>query len=445
MKSRAEREVGADPLPTEMRKPEQGTGKRARTDRLSTKLLLVLAGLAVGLTLVELGLRLIGYSFPLFYTTDAERGIALSAGAEGWYRREGRNYVRINSEGLRDLEHTKQKPPNTVRIAVIGDSYAEALQVPLENAFWAVMAEKLRQCPRYAGREVEIINFGVSGYGTAQELITLRRKVWDYAPDIVLLAFCTGNDITDNSRALKRTEIPYFVYSDGDRLALDNSFQSSPAFRVRNSAPNRAGRWLRDRLRFVQAMHEAQLIVKTYIAERRARAKQQHGSADSSTAAASPEQAGQQQGPPRDAARSEELGLDNLIYSAPTEATWAEAWRVTEGLIKLMRDEVTAKRAKFLVVTLSNGIQVHPDPQARRAFMQRVGATDLFYPDTRIRALGERERIEVLTLAPALQSYAEQQKVFLHGFDRNIGNGHWNVLGHRIAGEMIAQKICEGI
>jgi hypothetical protein len=424
-----------------MRKLKHGTGKRARTDRLSTKLLLVLTGLVMGLLVVEVGLRLIGYSFPLFYTTDTERGVALSAGAEGWYRREGRNYVRINSEGLRDVEHTKQKPPNTLRVAVIGDSYAEALQVPLENTFWTVMAEKLRQCPRYAGQQVEIINFGVSGYGTAQELITLRQKVWDYAPDIVLLAVCTGNDITDNSRALKRTDIPYFVYGDGDRLALDNSFQSSRAFRVQHSALNRAGRWLRDSLRFVQAIHEAQLVVKTYIAQRRARRN-----STAPTVAASPEQQQQQAAPPpTDAARSEELGLDNLIYREPTDAVWTDAWRVTEGLIKLMHDEVTGKGAKFLVVTLSNGIQVHPDPQSRRAFMQRVGATDLFYPDTRIRALGERESIEVLTLAPALQSYAEQQKVFLHGFDQNIGNGHWNILGHRVAGEMMAQKICEGI
>jgi hypothetical protein len=427
-----------------MKTKEHGTGKRARTDRLSTKLLLVLAGLVAGLLVVEAGLRLIGYSFPLFYTTDMERGVALSAGAEGWYRREGRNYVRINSEGLRDVEHAKQKPPNTVRIAVIGDSYAEALQVPLEQTFWAVMAEKIGQCPSYAGRRVEVINFGVSGYGTAQELITLRQKVWDYAPDIVLLAVCTGNDITDNSRALKGTDIPYFVYGDDGQLVLDNSFQSSRAFRWQHSALNRAGRWLRDRLRFVQAVHEAQMVIKSYIAERRARKEQQRSRAASSIALASPEP--QQQGatPPR-AARSEELGLDNLIYSAPTDAVWINAWRVTEGLVKMMHEEVRGRGAKFLVVTLSNGIQVHPDPQARRAFMQRVGATDLFYPDARIKALGEREAIDVLMLAPALQAYAEQQKVFLHGFDRNIGNGHWNVLGHRIAGEMIAQRICEGI
>jgi len=424
------------------RKEERWAKGRIARDRWPIKLLLVLAGLIIGLLMVEVGLRITGYSFPIFYTTDYDRGVALRAGVEGWYRREGKNYVRINSDGLRDVEHAKLKPSNTLRIAVIGDSYAEAFQVPMENAFWAVMGRRLEQCDRFAGKQIEVINFGVSGYGTAQELITLRRKVWDYSPDIVLLAVCTGNDITDNSRAFKKTEIPYFVYRDGENLLLDNSFQDSRTFRLQNSALNRAGRWLRDSLRFVQAIHEAQLAIKTRLAARRARS---NAAATANGAAPSPSAAPERSASttPSDIARSEELGLDNLIYREPDEAVWKDAWRVTEGLITLMRDEVKGKGARFLVVTLSNGIQVHPDAQARRDFMQRVGATDLFYPDERIRALGERAGIDVLTLAPALQSYAEQHKLFLHGFDKNIGNGHWNTEGHARAGELIAQKICE--
>jgi hypothetical protein len=202
---------------------------------------------------------------------------------------------------------------------------------------------------------------------------------------------------------------------------------------------NRAGRWLRDSLRFVQAIHEAQLVIKTYFAERRARSNTA-APAIAPAPSAAPQRSGTAQ---TDIARSEELGLDNLIYREPDEALWKDAWRVTEGLITLMRDEVKGRGAKFLVVTLSNGIQVHPDARARQSFIERVGATNLFYPDERIRALGEHEGIAVLTLAPALQAYAEQHKVFLHGFDKNIGNGHWNIEGHALAGRLIAQKICE--
>ena len=110
-----------------------------------------------------------------------------------------------------------------------------------------------------------------------------------------------------------------------------------------------------------------------------------------------------------------------------------------------MRDEVEEKGANFLVVTLSNGIQVHPDSSIRQAFMEDLGGGDLFYPDLRIRALGEREGFMVLNLGQDLQAYAEQHKVFLHGSAPNIGNGHWNLEGHRLAGEAIARKLCQEV
>jgi hypothetical protein len=376
--------------------------------------LLVAGGLLVGLLLVEAGLRLTGYSHPNLYTTDQHRGVALRPGAEGWWRKEGEAYIRINSDGLRDREHAKQKPPGTLRIAVLGDSYAEALQVPLEKTFWAVMEDRLQQCAALKGQKVEAINFGVSGYGTALELITLRQKVWDYSPDIVLLAVTTGNDITDNSRALKRDEdIPYFFHRDG-RLVLDDSYLNSRTFRVRQSILNRMMRWARDYSRVAQALFQAYYAFTQYRLSRQ-----------------------------RQATPQAEAGLAGSIYREPTDAAWKDAWQVTEELMVLMRDEVAQKGARFLVVTLSSGIQVNPGSAARQAFKKNTGASDLFYPDKRIKALGEREGFTVLNLAPSLQSYAEQHKVFLHGFGQNQGRGHWNETGHRVAGELIAQKLCE--
>lgn len=359
-------------------------------------------------------MRLLGYSYPNLYTTDQTRGFALRPGAEGWWRKEGEAYIRISSEGLRDREHTKQKPPGTLRIAVLGDSFAEALQVPMEKTFWAVMERQFQECA--GSHKIEVINFGVSGYGTALELITLREKVWDYSPDIVVLAMTTGNDISDNSRALKKAEdVPYFIERDG-QLVLDDSFLNSPTFRLRRSILNRSLRWLRNYSRVAQAGFEAYYV----IANRATSEQGQKGSPD-----------------------GVELGQYAAVFQEPTDAVWKDAWRVTERLLVLMRDEVARRGAKFLVVTLSSGIQVHPERAAREEFMKRLNTSDLFYPDKRIKALGEREGFEVLNLAPPLQAYAEQHKIFLHGFGRTRGVGHWNADGHQAAGELIAQKLCE--
>ena len=56
---------------------------------------------------------------------------------------------------------------------------AEALQVDADQTFWSQLEGDLSTCPELTGSEIEAINFGVSGHGTAQELITLRKKIWE--------------------------------------------------------------------------------------------------------------------------------------------------------------------------------------------------------------------------------------------------------------------------
>ena len=166
----------------------------------------------------------------------------MTPGLEGQFQREGGSYVRINSDGFSDREHTRTKPANTLRIAVLGDSFTEAMQLPFEQTYGFLLEQKLQQCNALRGQRAEVINFGVSGYGTALELLTLRQKVWDYSPDIVLLAFTTHNDVFDNSRALSQgEEVPYFVYRNGE-LTYDESFRDSKLYRQRDSRMNRAGR-----------------------------------------------------------------------------------------------------------------------------------------------------------------------------------------------------------
>jgi hypothetical protein len=402
-----------------------------RPRNLKKKVLLVTFGLLFGLVMSEVFLRVIGYSYPLFYTTDAYRGFALQPGVEGHYQREGESYVRINSDGLRDRERPKAKPADTVRIAVLGDSFSEAMHVPMEQTFWFLLERKLQECRAFPGQRVEVINFGVSGYGTAQELMTLRQKVWVYSPDLVVLAFTTYNDIYDNSRALSRTEeVPYFVYRNGE-LTYDDSFRNSSTYRQRDSKLNRLGRWIHNSLRVVQLVHYVQFVAKLKLTDwrnkRRLAAQAQTKPADVT---------------PVTVRNAEDIGIDNMIYVEPTDDNWKEAWRVTEGLIRQMRDDVAQRKARFLLVTLSNAIQVYPDPVVRQKFLQHIGADTIFYPNLRLKAMAEHEQMEFLDLAQPMQAYADQNKVFLHGFGSDLGNGHWNAQGHKVAAELLARKLC---
>ncbi len=418
-------------MPDKTRAGDQKSPTRKRAFR--QKLYLILFGLLFSLLVCEVFLWVIGYSYPIFYSTDYYRGIALRPGFEGFYEKEGKSYVRINSDGQRDREHAKMKPAGTIRIALLGDSYAEALQVPVEQAFWSILERKLQECDVFPGRRVEIINFGVSGYGTGQELITLRNNVWQYSPDIVLLAFTTNNDVTDNSRALKQTdEIPYFAYKNGE-LVYDASFRDSAAFRWHDSSLSKIGRWFHDNLRIVQLVHYVQVVGKLRLTEWRNQRRAAPRPAPTPVAAVAP----------RAAPTAEAIGVDNMIYVEPQDDHWKEAWRVTEGLIEQIHDEARQRGAKFVLVTVSNGIQAYPDPVARHTFMKHIGTSTVFYPNLRLEDFAQRHQIDFLDLAEPMQAYADQNKIFLHGFGKDIGNGHWNPAGHRLAAELIAQRLCQ--
>jgi hypothetical protein len=372
---------------------------------------IVLASLIVGVAIMEIGLRVLGISYPAFMMLDPVRGNSLFPGAEGWQIREGRAYVRINRYGLRDKEYSPTKPPGTFRIAVLGDSFAEAMQVPRENAFWSVMENNLGRCAGFAGRPVEVINFGISGHGTAQQLLTLRENVWKFDPDLVLLAFYTGNDIRNNSRALERSPYrPYFVLRDG-RLVLDSSFSRRADFTPEQLERNKT------RIEWINRSYVLQIL-------REARNRLSELKSVSS---------GPQIG---------EAGVNDQVFRAPDSKDWRQAWQVTEALLLRMTEEIVARGKTFWIATLTSGRQIHPDKALRRRYAKSLGVADLDYPDRRIAAFGKVNDIPVITLLDPFRGYVDAKGVFLHGFDGR-GAGHWNREGHRLGGTIIAKRICD--
>ena len=123
--------------------------------RFALNLALLTLSVILALACVEIGLRIAGVAYPSwvdvarFQAPDPYMGIAARAGSQFEWRLENDNFVRISNQGLHDFEHSRQKPPNTFRIAVLGDSYAEALQVPVEKNFSSVMQQQLQACPGF--------------------------------------------------------------------------------------------------------------------------------------------------------------------------------------------------------------------------------------------------------------------------------------------------------
>jgi hypothetical protein len=385
-----------------------------------TQLLIILIStIAIGL-LAEAGLRAAHVQFDgSFYTADPQLGWSLRPRAEGWQVSEGREFVRINSEGMHDREHAVLKPLDTVRIAVLGNSWTEALQVPLASNFCSVLEKNLSGCSRFSGRKVEVMNFGVSGYSTAQELLLLQARVWKYKPDIVLLAFYTAKDILNNVRrfnnAAEPAQSPYFIYSGG-RLVLDDSFRKLP--HVRHSAivmQNVRGE-VADRIRLFQTTTSIVRKLKIQTAK---------ATLVASAASVTPN------------------SLDDMVYAPPASPDLLNAWRVTEGMLAMMRDEVRSHGAALWIVTLANRPQVLPDPERRSQILAKLGVPNLDYADERLQQFASQTMLPVISLAHRMSAYAERNHAYLNGFDNTSkGEGHWNEVGHQLAGELIAEDLC---
>ena len=367
-----------------------------RLKKLSKKLALLLFGLFLGVILAEFALWLVGISYVLPYEPDEFCGTRLRPNLSFRYIQEGTASVQTNSHGNRDIERSTKKPDGTIRIAVLGDSYCEALQVERDQAFWAQLESRLNQKCKSENIEkrFEVLNFGVSGYGTAQQLMMLRKYVWKFDPDFVILAFLTGNDIADNSRAIRSGEIkPYFTLSESGAIVEDFSFRDMESYRKAFTSSTRWKVWSINNSRILQVANQ----LKTGLEKRRS---------------------GNQ------SAQLGELGLDTNIYQKPAVNSWRDAWEVTEALISEINNEARNHSAKLIFVSLSNAIQVEPDQTIREEFIAKTGVKDLFYPDNRLKNHCNSIGVSSLLLAPAMQQVAIKKQVYYHGFPKYT-NGNW--------------------
>jgi hypothetical protein len=136
-----------------------------------------------------------------FSRSDDRLGMRGIPNKTGWSRdREFTTSVSMNSLGFRDRERSTEKPPGGRRVLVLGDSFTEALQVELEETFHVRLEERLRTD---LGPSVDVVAMGLPGVGTAHELLCYEELGERFKPDVVLVCWFSGNDLTDNHPASK--------------------------------------------------------------------------------------------------------------------------------------------------------------------------------------------------------------------------------------------------
>jgi len=175
--------------------------------RRFAKLGLLLASVAIMLTLFEVGFRIAGYE-PIYAVYSKPSALWQADPLLGWSHRpssreqyigprpwpkEFSNEIRTNSQGLRGEEVVPRRE-GVVRVLFLGDSMVAAFEVAEEETF---VAQSKRILEARLDVPIEFINAGVRGYGTDQSYLYYRERGRALQPDLVVFLH-SQNDFRNN-------------------------------------------------------------------------------------------------------------------------------------------------------------------------------------------------------------------------------------------------------
>jgi hypothetical protein len=375
-----------------------------------TRLLLVLAGLLLPVLAVECGLRLAGPTLMRYSYVGFDSKLNLShfelhptyggfhiPNTTAWqWTIEYVTRVDINSHGLREREIDYAKPPGLRRVLVLGDSFVEAIGVPVEEAFPRRLETHLTS---RGGPPIQVINAGAVGYSTTQEYLLLQHEGLRYQPDVVVLLFFSGNDVSDNSPALDFPPVrpikPYFAVDQNG--ALRQLPFAPPDLSARLPGPLQ--QWLRQ---------ESLLFGKL---------------------------------DPDELARvASDSGYINSIlapYADTSSPELEEAWQVTEALLSATRDEAEKAGATFVLVNIPAPWEIDPPFWDRMRWFFGLPETgwDMSRPSQRLAEIAARRGIAYLDLSPAIRAALPTQPRLYYQID-----GHWTSAGHDLAARAVIES-----
>ena len=395
-------------------------------------LLLSVGAMCAAFGLIECGLRLAHARLEAsFFDSDNERRYVLRPNAEGWSTTESEVYLKINSDGMRDVEWPLKRPPHTLRVAVVGASEAEAAQVPLNETFEAVMCRELSRKLTECGWKAEVLNFGVDGYTPSQTFLTLKNHVWKYDPQVVIFLFSawtvqkTVRDFYPEQMGLA----PVWVLKNG-RLEPDE---------ITRDAPRYDEQQVKRRGRMVDVMNRSYLLTLLHAAALKAAGLPNEWRAQLEK----PPAAARSRAPAKDSAASA-VEADLLRSYNPDRPELKEAWAITEAFFKEMKEDCDRHGAEFWLVPADQAMQVDPSPAKRKELERRMGIDTLDASDDRVQRFGAANGILVFATAHILGDYAVAHNTYVHGSDSlKQQSHHWNKLGQELAGEIIAQELLE--
>lgn len=118
---------------------------------------------------------------------------------------EGIEY-KINSKGMRDYEFPYEKPQDTYRVVVLGDSVTFGYNIHMDDSYPKQLERLLNENNK---EKYEVINLGVGAYNTWQEFQLLKNEGLKYNPDLIIFGFLFNDLIKDERFIFRNFTIDY--------------------------------------------------------------------------------------------------------------------------------------------------------------------------------------------------------------------------------------------
>lgn len=391
-------------------------------DRLKTAITLIVA-VALSFVVAETALRLVrpggqaGLLIKRF--AESERGkFTRYDPLLGWVGKPGaeddfewpdaKHLVKQNEYGFRGSAYPFGRTAKE-RLVVLGDSFTWGFGVEDDEIFTSIIERETK------GR-VEVVNLGVSGYGTDQEYLLWRELGHKWKPDRVLLLITFVTDIADNMDP-KRYDYnkPFFVIK-GDALELTNvPVPRNPAEKSARARGETSGPVTRllSRSALVNALVSAALkvdAIRTHFESKGLVPKRQSG-----------------------------YEWEYLLYSPNFNATTKPAWDKLFKLTAAINADVNSGGSKLFVAVVPSIIEVYPELWAEYLKSPSLPdgiALDARAPIDRVAAWCAANSVGFIDLLPALAEEAKKDPYLYYPV-----NIHWTKRAHEIAAERIMSGV----
>lgn len=334
---------------------------------------------------------------------DAEVGRKFVANFDDdvWNSESGRMIrIRTNELGFRGQGPSMPKPAKVRRVFVLGDSLIGAFQVAEEETL-CVQLERILNAASADGPRWEVLNFGVTGSGTADQHVRYQRIIREWDPDLVLLCFGFATDLVDNHPRMSMSSlIRYDLDERGELVLIPDSSSGARAANLLNRHSALYG-WQKS---------QTNQLIKQFKRDLHAQ------------------------------------NTREWIFLDPLPVEIETGWKISAAILRQFHEDVRADGAIFCVAPIPTGRMIYDDQFAKMIEEGRQAGIEASYrqlqPERMLDEICSESAIPLIGLAGAFRARAPRrdsriaEECLFYG-----GNGHLNVAGNRAAAESIAEFV----